>query len=339
MKYLIIGGVSFIGSNLVEFYLNKSEENEVYCLDNLSTSSNLYSIDEFYSNSRFHFIFLDVFNEEQLFELFKKEQFEYIISCIKPKVDKDIEKDYHSLKFVECYNNILRACLKDESLVSFHMISTALLYINDYMPLNPHFNECEAGIYPFDFYTSTIKLAEDLLLSYSNIASFKITISRNFNLYGKKDNISKLIPDIITKILENKKTEVYDFIFALPYTYIDDFIKQIDFILHSDIKGTINLIEGEAITDREIIDTILEVSKKLNIKYNKKIECIENRMRRNYLCLDNSKLMSVMKNSHFSFYITPFKEGIKKTIEFYQNNPKWIKGSKLKDEDYGKDDV
>jgi UDP-N-acetylglucosamine 4-epimerase len=59
MKVLVTGGAGFIGSNLVNTLLNKSEVTHVRVLDNLATGSML-NINEYLTNPRFQFIKGDI---------------------------------------------------------------------------------------------------------------------------------------------------------------------------------------------------------------------------------------------------------------------------------------
>ena len=57
MKILITGGAGFIGSNLVDYFLQ--EGNEVVCLDNLSTGFE-HNIRQHFDNPQFTFIKGDI---------------------------------------------------------------------------------------------------------------------------------------------------------------------------------------------------------------------------------------------------------------------------------------
>lgn len=57
MHILVTGGCGFIGSNIVEYHLEKGDE--VYAVDNLSTGS-LHNISSFEKNPRFHFFHEDI---------------------------------------------------------------------------------------------------------------------------------------------------------------------------------------------------------------------------------------------------------------------------------------
>ena len=66
MRYLITGGMGFIGSHLAETLLNN--KSEVYVIDDLSTGS-IKNIEHLKSNQRFHYTVESIFNEPVLAEL------------------------------------------------------------------------------------------------------------------------------------------------------------------------------------------------------------------------------------------------------------------------------
>ncbi len=69
--FLITGGAGFIGSNYVEFHLNKYPEDEVIVLDKLTYAGRKENLKEFESNSNFEFVKGDICNKKLVEKLVK----------------------------------------------------------------------------------------------------------------------------------------------------------------------------------------------------------------------------------------------------------------------------
>ena len=67
-RFLVTGGLGFIGSNLIELLLNNKFK--VINIDKVSYSSNFYNIKEFKRNKNYKFIRCDI-NNQKLFELIR----------------------------------------------------------------------------------------------------------------------------------------------------------------------------------------------------------------------------------------------------------------------------
>ena len=69
-KFIVTGGLGFIGSNLIEFLLNKGHF--VINIDKISYASNFYNTNKFQNDKNYRFYKSDIGNKKKLIFLIKK---------------------------------------------------------------------------------------------------------------------------------------------------------------------------------------------------------------------------------------------------------------------------
>ena len=63
-KFLVTGGLGFIGSNLVEYLVNSGHK--VINIDKINYSANLYNIKDIKKNKNYKFFKLDIIEKKKL---------------------------------------------------------------------------------------------------------------------------------------------------------------------------------------------------------------------------------------------------------------------------------
>ncbi|MBX4188145.1 MAG: GDP-mannose 4,6-dehydratase, partial [Candidatus Doudnabacteria bacterium] len=64
MKYLVTGGMGFIGSNFIRYIYNKYSDDKIVNLDKLSYATNPETLDDLKSDSRYKFVKGDILDGE-----------------------------------------------------------------------------------------------------------------------------------------------------------------------------------------------------------------------------------------------------------------------------------
>jgi len=174
MKVLVTGGAGFIGSHVVEKLI---EENcQVIILDNLSTGleENIHSAATF--------IKMDIRSKEVV-ELFKKEQFDYVIHlAAQTMVHKSLEDpDYDCDVNIAGTVNILEACRKSK-VKRIVFASTAAVY-GDITAL-PVIETSPTA--PTSFYGLSKLTCENYLAMYSAVYGLDYVVLRYANVYGER---------------------------------------------------------------------------------------------------------------------------------------------------------
>lgn len=131
------------------------------------------------------------------------------------------------------------------------------------------------------------------------------------HVYGPgEQEYKKLIPEVMRNLINGKEISIWGSGNEIrSFIYIDDVVNAIITSLHKDkIDSPINIVSDEAITIRNVVETIIKVSEK-SIILNK---ILSNHKPRN-LIFDNSKMRKMLYEPKTSFEI-----GIKKEWEVFK---------------------
>lgn len=210
MKNIIVtGGLGFIGSNLVEYLVNKKYF--VIIIDNLSYSSNIDNLKKIPKN-KYKIYYQDIQNRNKNLYILKKYHPVAIFNlAAETHVDRSIENPY---KFIK--SNILGVFGILESLKKYlnnKKNKIKLIHVSTdevYGDIKKNKLSKEKDPYlPSSPYAAS-KAASDLLIqSYIRTYNLPCIITNCCNNYGPKQFPEKLIPKIIINLLDNKKIPIY----------------------------------------------------------------------------------------------------------------------------------
>ncbi len=158
-----------------------------------------------------------------------------------------------------------------------------------------------------------------IVRAYHETFNLPINITRCSNNYGPYQFPEKLIPLMINNALTNKKLPVYgDGRNIRDWLHVYDHCTAIDLVLHNGKIGDIYNIGGN--NEKENIEIVRIILKYLN-RSNDLIEFVEDRLGHDKrYAIDSTKIKSELgwKPKY------TFDNGIKKTIDWYLNNEKWL---------------
>ena len=168
---------------------------------------------------------------------------------------------------------------------------------------------------------STSKACSDLIAqSYYKTYGININIIRCANIYGPRDmNFTRIIPNSISKILNNQKPQVYSGVmqFKREFVYIEDVVDAYCLLSEKGIPGEIyNIGDVEFFTIEDIVKIISKI-----MNYNGGFDVIEKdfiEIPFQYMSADKLKSLGWKKNNSFF-------EGLKKTVDWYKLKLKKIK--------------
>lgn len=319
MKLLVTGGAGFIGSNFVHYILKTYPDYDIVNLDALTYAGNLENLKALENDPRHTFVKGDICDAELVDKL--AADVDMIVHfAAESHVDRSI---LDSAAFVRTNvmgtHTLLEAARKHN--LRFHHVSTDEVF-GALGPNDPKFDE-KTPYDPRSPYSASKAASDHLVRAYYHTHALPITISNCSNNYGPYIFPEKLIPLIITNLLEDKKIPIYgDGMQVRDWLYVGDHCRAIDFIIHRGKIGETYCVGGNSEKPNiEIAKTIL----KLMAKDESMIKYVEDRKGhdRRY-AIDFSKL----KNELGWQPQVTFEDGIKKTIEWFLDNESWWKNIK-----------
>jgi dTDP-glucose 4,6-dehydratase len=207
----------------------------------------------------------------------------------------------------------------------FHHVSTDEVYGS--LDMNPDNKFREDTPYDPHSPYSASKTSSDLFVkAYHDTYHLNITISNCSNNYGPNQFPEKLIPLVINRLENGEKIPVYGKgLNVRDWLYVEDHVKAIDTIFHNGTNGeTYNVGGNHEMTNIDIVTTIIEVYEELTGKdINKKdvINFVQDRSGHDLrYAIDSTKLQTELGWKPEE----TFETGIKKTIQWYLDNKKWM---------------
>lgn len=304
-KVVVTGGAGFIGSHIVEEWLNRGAD--VHIIDNLRTG--FLSNVKLFPKAIFHKG--SITDRNLVFKILKETDYVHHLAAF-VSVPESIEKPD------ECYDiningliNVLDAS-KEFGVKKIVFSSSAAVYGDN--PESP--KRIASSTNPKSPYGYTKLDGEKLLQGYHNIHNIGTVSLRYFNVFGARQNpqsqYAAAIPIFINNALQNKTITIYgDGKQTRDFIYVKDVVEaNLNSAITDDVNGVFNVASGEATTILELAELIINLTNSKS-----KIEFRDERpgdIKHSVADVEETKLQLGFQ-SKFSLI-----QGLKETIEYYK---------------------
>ena len=312
MKFLVTGGLGFIGSNFIEKLLKEYPNSKIKNVDAELLGSNKKNLKFMKNEIRYNYIkgnikdfklMKKLIRESDIIVNFAAESFvDRSISNSKPFINSNIIGVYNILEIIKNEKKKLIHISTDEVFGSLRSGSATEEY----------------RFYPSSPYSSTKASAELLVMSYNKTYDLDCSITRCTNNYGPKQFPEKLIPKTIFLAQNNEKIPIYGSGKNIrDWIYVDDHCNAILKIIHNGKKGeSYNISANNEINNITIVKKILKIMDKSEDL----IEFVEDRPGHDLrYSLDSNKIRKKLGWREK----TNFEDGIEKTVKWYLENNNW----------------
>lgn len=317
---LVTGAAGFIGSNFVEYFVNKYPDYNIVVLDKLTYAGNIHNLDKV--KDKITFIKGDICDLDLVIQIFQNYKIDGVIHfAAESHVDNSIKTP-----FVFTETNVLgthtllevaRRTWGEGSSNKFVHISTDEVFGT--LGEEGYFTE-KSQIQPNSPYSAS-KASSDLIArAYYETFKMNVNVTNCSNNYGPYQHNEKLIPHMIKLALNNEKLPVYGTGKNIrDWLFVKDHCKAIDLVFHNGKPGERYNIGGH--NEKRNIEIIKLILARLG-KSEDLIEYVADRKGHDYrYAIDPTKI----KNELGWEPETKFEDGIIETIDWYLDNKEWLK--------------
>ena len=322
MSILITGGCGFIGSNYINNLLKSEKFNNetfdyIINIDKLDYCSNKDNVN---SNDSKKYIFIEgsICDKVLLKRIFNMYNIEYVVHfAAQTHVDNSFDNSInYTIDNILGTHQLIECCRLYGNIKKFIHISTDEVYGE--ISINSEDSTEVSLLNPTNPYAATKAGAEFIVRSYYYSYNLPIIIIRCNNVYGVNQYPEKIIPKFITLLRKNKKMTIHGTgLTRRNFIYVDDVINAINIIA---IKGEINNVYNIGSSDEynviEIATILLNNIKGPDENIEDWVEYIKDRNFNDFrYAINTNKLNNLGWERTINF-----KDGIKKTIDWYINN-------------------
>ncbi len=333
---LITGGAGFIGSHVVQLFVNKYPDYRIVNLDSLTYAGNLSNLKDIENAPNYEFVKADICDFEAMLNVFEKYKPDSVLHlAAESHVDRSI-KDPFSFARTNVMGtlNLLEAARRSWLATPhpaprtphlFYHVSTDEVYgaleFDDTL-----FTE-ETRYDPHSPYSASKAASDHFVRAYHDTYGLPIVISNCSNNYGPYQFPEKLIPLFINNIRQNKPLPVYGKGENVrDWLYVEDHARAIDLIFHEGKKDeTYNIGGFNEWKNIDLIKVIIKTADRLlgraEGESEKLITYVTDRAGHDLrYAIDASKLQEELGWEPS----LQFEEGIEKTIRWYLDNQLWL---------------
>jgi dTDP-glucose 4,6-dehydratase len=343
-KILVTGGAGFIGANFVHFWLKNYPDSRIVVLDALTYAGNRANLLAVEGRENFRFVHGDIKDYDLVLNLLRDEQIDTLVHfAAESHVDRSIHGPDEFIDTNVIGTHVLLKAAKavwlDGSQAPrthrFHHVSTDEVY-GTLRPDAPPFTETNQYA-PNSPYAASKASSDHLVRAYHETYGLQVTTSNCSNNYGPYQFPEKLIPLIISNILDGRPLPIYgDGLQIRDWLYVDDHNRGIDLVIRQGKVGeTYNIGGNNEWTNIEIVKLICNLLDEKFVgnesmkqrfpqapqisgnKAEKLITHVKDRLGhdRRY-AIDAAKISTELGYSP----LESFETGIRKTLDWYLDN-------------------
>lgn len=309
-RWLVTGGLGFIGSAFVRIALEQRPDVSITVLDAVTYAANWAHV----ANHRYRFVRGDIADPQAVGEAIGDGVDAIVNFAAETHVDRSILDATSFLRTGVLGVHALLEAVRQRGIRRFLQVSTDEVY-----------GDVEVGasretdpLRPRSPYAASKASGDLLALAYRATYQSPVIITRGSNTYGAYQYPEKLIPLFITNLIDAEPVPVYgDGLQVRDWLHVDDHAAGIRHVLEHGTDGEVyNLGGGNSRTNLEIASRLLDLTGRAG---NDSVRHVTDRKGhdRRY-ALDSSKARALGWTPAISF-----EQGLAQTVAWYREHEAW----------------
>ncbi|MBL8025347.1 MAG: dTDP-glucose 4,6-dehydratase [Fibrobacteres bacterium] len=314
MHLLVTGGAGFIGSNFILHLLKIEKDLKITNLDSLTYAGNIANLESIEKDPRYKFVQGDITVLEDV-----EKAMEGVDAVVHFAAESHVDKSITGPTVFVTTNvlgtqNLLETARK-KKVGRYLQVSTDEVYGS--LGETGFFTE-ETPLAPNSPYSASKTGADLLVRSYFHTFKMPVLTTRCSNNYGPLQFPEKLIPLLVTNLMDGKKIPIYGKgANVRDWLHVTDHCEAIWQVLKKGREGEIYNIGGW--NEWKNIDIAHEILRLMG-KDEKSVEYVTDRPGHDMrYAIDATKI----KNELGWMPVYTFEKGLAETVEWYKANEKW----------------
>ncbi|MBC5815134.1 MAG: dTDP-glucose 4,6-dehydratase [Candidatus Eremiobacteraeota bacterium] len=314
MRWVVTGGLGFIGSNFIRIALRERPDLEIVNLDAMTYAGNPANLRDIEPARRYRFVHGDIADPAAVREALGDGADAIVNFAAETHVDRSILDPEAFLKTDILGTHVLLEAVREQKIARFLQVSTDEVY--------GHVAEGESkeddNLRPRSPYSAS-KAGGDLqVLAYHTTFGTPVIITRGSNTYGPYQYPEKLIPLFITNLIDDQTVPVYgDGMQIRDWLHVEDHAHGIMHVLEQGELGEIyNIGGGNGRTNLEITEKLMHGCGRDIKTHVRHVADREGHDRR--YAIDTAKARALGWKPRVAF-----ESGLPATIQWYRENEAW----------------
>jgi dTDP-glucose 4,6-dehydratase len=314
MRFLVTGGLGFIGSTFIHVVLRERSDASVVNLDAMTYAGNPANCAALEGDRRYRFVKGDICDPAAVNEAVADGVDAIVNFAAETHVDRSILDPEAFLRTDILGTHVLLEAVRRHGIRRFLQVSTDEVYGDvtegESVETDP--------VRPRSPYSAS-KAGGDLqVLAYWTTYRAPVLITRGSNTYGPRQYPEKLIPLFVTNLLDDESVPVYgDGLQIRDWLHAEDHARGILHVLeHGEVGNVYNIGGGNARTNIEITRTLVETCGRSMETHVRHVSDREGHDRRYAVSCAKARTLGWAPR-------IDFEQGLRDTIAWYRENESW----------------
>ncbi len=256
MRWLVTGGLGFIGSNFIRLALGERPDLQVVNLDAMTYAGNPANLRDVETDPRYRFVHGDICDPQAVAGAIGDGVDAIVNFAAETHVDRSILDPEQFLRTDILGTHVLLEAVRERGIARYLQVSTDEVYGD----VSTGESREDDPLRPRSPYSAS-KAGGDLqVLAYRTTYGAPVLITRGSNTYGPYQYPEKLIPLFVTNLLDDQSVPVYgDGLQVRDWMHVEDHARGIMHVLeHGQLGDIYNIGGGNPRTNLEITRLLLD---------------------------------------------------------------------------------